>query len=150
MRQQYTTARPANEPVTLKKTASMVDDARRVIEVALPSAKPEVRAAAMSLVLRKLMDNRYVDDLADELVDRARSRAASNHKLDSMDNNAGEVYLVVLDRGGIFGAWCDQERALGAARDVEGVVCALPILADFRPEASMPAPAGDGPSSSPA
>lgn len=38
---------------------------------------------------------------------------------------AVSVYLVVLDRGGLFGAWLDQDRAHQAARAVEGVVVPL-------------------------
>jgi hypothetical protein len=46
---------------------------------------------------------------------------------------APEVYLVIQDRGGIFGAYLDAYRAMEAARNIGGVVCTLPIAADFRP-----------------
>ena len=42
------------------------------------------------------------------------------------------VYIVVMDRGGIFGAWLEGARAIEAARNIEGVVCSVPIMADFR------------------
>jgi hypothetical protein len=47
-------------------------------------------------------------------------------------HNVPEVYLVVMDRGGIFGAWFDSGRALEAARNIKGVVCTVPIATDFR------------------
>jgi len=42
------------------------------------------------------------------------------------------VYLVVLDRGGLFGAYLDRERAHEAARHTHSVVVALPVEADYR------------------
>lgn len=39
---------------------------------------------------------------------------------------------MIMDRGGIFGAELDASRALEAARNIGGVVCTLPITADFR------------------
>jgi hypothetical protein len=49
------------------------------------------------------------------------------------------VWLVAMDRGGIFGAWLDEDRATEAARAIEGVMVRLPIAADYRTAA-----AGDG------
>lgn len=43
-----------------------------------------------------------------------------------------EVYLVVMDRGGIFGAYFDAMLALNVAQSIEGVVCTIPLTADFR------------------
>lgn len=42
------------------------------------------------------------------------------------------VYLVVQDRGGIFGAYLDREAADQAAQAIGGVIAALPILLDYR------------------
>lgn len=42
------------------------------------------------------------------------------------------LYIVVMDRGGIFGAWFDEARATEAAQNIGGVVCEVPITADFR------------------
>jgi hypothetical protein len=43
------------------------------------------------------------------------------------------AYLVVQDRGGIFGAYLDSSTAHEAARHTGSVVVALPIEADYRP-----------------
>ncbi len=43
------------------------------------------------------------------------------------------VYLVVMDRGGIFGAFLDDKRAMEAAEAIEGVVAPVPAIADYRP-----------------
>lgn len=43
------------------------------------------------------------------------------------------VYLVVMDRGGLFGAYLEQERAEQAAQAIGAVVAAVPVLADYRP-----------------
>jgi hypothetical protein len=51
---------------------------------------------------------------------------------------APEAYLVIMDRGGMFGVWFDSSRALEAARNIGGVVCTVPIAADFRQPESAP------------
>lgn len=43
-----------------------------------------------------------------------------------------KVHLVVMDSGGIFGAFLDAERASEAARNIEGVVAVLPVAEDYR------------------
>lgn len=43
------------------------------------------------------------------------------------------VYLVVMDRGGLFGAYLQRERAEESAKAIEAVVAAVPVLADYRP-----------------
>jgi len=43
------------------------------------------------------------------------------------------VYFVVMDRGGLFGAWLEQERAEQAAQAIGAVVASVPVLADYRP-----------------
>lgn len=51
-----------------------------------------------------------------------------------MTDEPGKVFLVVMERGGIFGAYVDSEElATARAEAIEGVVVALPIAADFRP-----------------
>jgi hypothetical protein len=42
------------------------------------------------------------------------------------------VYLVIMDRGGIFGAYLDGDRAHQAAKSTASVVVELPISADYR------------------
>lgn len=42
------------------------------------------------------------------------------------------VYLVVMDRGGLFGAYLKREPAERSAEAIEGVVAAVPMLADYR------------------
>lgn len=42
------------------------------------------------------------------------------------------VHLVIIQPGGLFGAYLDEERAHEAARNVEGVVAAVPITGDYR------------------
>lgn len=50
-----------------------------------------------------------------------------------MADGSGKVYLVVDEQSGIFGAHVEDEaRATMRARAIEGVVVALPIVADFR------------------
>lgn len=44
----------------------------------------------------------------------------------------GDLFLVVMDRGGIYGAYFDQSRADLMARSIEGVVAKVPIVADHR------------------
>ena len=43
-----------------------------------------------------------------------------------------QVHLVVMDTGGIFGAYLDGALAMRIAQEIEGVVCAIPVTADFR------------------
>lgn len=43
------------------------------------------------------------------------------------------VYLVVMDRGGIFGAYLERDRAEETARAIEAVVAEVPVIADYRP-----------------
>lgn len=43
------------------------------------------------------------------------------------------VYLVVMDRGGVFGAYFSPYSAEETAEAIQGVVVALPVLQDFRP-----------------
>lgn len=53
---------------------------------------------------------------------------------------SGYVWLVVMDRGGLFGVWPDEARADEAARNVNGVLVRVPVVADYRepePEAPM-------------
>lgn len=56
--------------------------------------------------------------------------------LDAKDST--RVYLVVLDRGGLFGAYVDQGVADRAARAAGALVAAVPVIADYR------TPDGDG------
>lgn len=42
------------------------------------------------------------------------------------------AYLVLLDNGQVFGGHLDRERAEQQAENVEGVVIAAPIVADYR------------------
>lgn len=42
------------------------------------------------------------------------------------------VYLVVMDRGGVFGAYLDFDRAREAASNIRGVLVILPIIEDYR------------------
>ena len=42
------------------------------------------------------------------------------------------VYLVMMDRGGLFGIYDNYHQATGAAQAIKGVVCELPILEDYR------------------
>lgn len=69
----------------------------------------------------------------------AESREAAGVRVDEEGHRwrtivppAPEVYLVVMDGGGIFGAWLDAGRALEAAQAIKGVVCTVPVTADFR------------------
>lgn len=45
----------------------------------------------------------------------------------------GTVYLVVMDRGGLFGAYFNEHAADEVAESIQGAVAALPILVDHRP-----------------
>lgn len=62
-----------------------------------------------------------MDELAKVLADAAEATPP-----------APEVYLVIMDRGGIFGAYFDAMLALNVAQSIEGVVVTVPIAADFR------------------
>ena len=42
------------------------------------------------------------------------------------------VFLVVVEDSGLFGAYFDERFAHARARDVEGVVVDVPIVADYR------------------
>ena len=42
------------------------------------------------------------------------------------------VWLVILERGGIFGVYFTRKRAEKVARNVNGVYVMLPIIGDFR------------------
>lgn len=42
------------------------------------------------------------------------------------------VYLVVMDRGGLFGTYLERERAEQVAQNIDAVVAAVPVLADYR------------------
>lgn len=42
------------------------------------------------------------------------------------------IYLVVMDRGGLFGAYLERAHAEKTAKAIEAVVAAVPILVDFR------------------
>jgi hypothetical protein len=42
------------------------------------------------------------------------------------------VYGVVMDEGGLFGIYVELTRAMNAARAINGIVCPLPVLADYR------------------
>lgn len=57
------------------------------------------------------------------------------------------VYLVVVERGGLHGTYLDRDLAERVAEAVEGVIAELPIVADYRqnapPEFFASAP-GDG------
>lgn len=44
-----------------------------------------------------------------------------------------DIYLVVMDTGGLFGTYLDRDRAFRNAESIGGVVAALPIAADYRP-----------------
>lgn len=44
-----------------------------------------------------------------------------------------QAWLVVMDRGGIFGCWLDEQRAHEAAKAIGGVAVMLPVAADYRP-----------------
>jgi hypothetical protein len=44
------------------------------------------------------------------------------------------AWAVVMTRGGWFGVYLDRDRALEAARNVDGVLVQLPVIADFRPQ----------------
>lgn len=46
---------------------------------------------------------------------------------------AGTVYLVVMDRGGLFGAYFNEHRAGEVAESIQGAVAALPLTEDHRP-----------------
>jgi len=48
------------------------------------------------------------------------------------------VYLVVQQRGGIFGAYLDGESADQAAQAIGGVIVSLPILLDYRTPPAAP------------
>lgn len=50
------------------------------------------------------------------------------------DEQPDLAYLVLLDQGGIFGAYTDEEAARKRAQAIEGVVLAAPIIADYRPK----------------
>lgn len=45
----------------------------------------------------------------------------------------GKAYLVVMDRGGLFGAYLERESADKTAQAIGAVVVAVPIVADYRP-----------------
>jgi hypothetical protein len=45
----------------------------------------------------------------------------------------GKAYLVVMDRGGLFGAYLEHESADKAAQAIGAVVVTAPIIADYRP-----------------
>jgi hypothetical protein len=60
----------------------------------------------------------------------------SAQKTDLADTDLPSVYLVVMDRGGIFGVWLDVERAREAAVNIGGVLAVLPLVEDYRNEAS--------------
>ena len=47
-------------------------------------------------------------------------------------NSPEAVYLIILDQGGLFGAYLDAKLAIRKARAVKGVVAVLPIVGDFR------------------
>jgi hypothetical protein len=40
---------------------------------------------------------------------------------------APHAYLVVMDRGGIFGAYLEAALALEIAQNIDGVVCTVPV-----------------------
>lgn len=50
-----------------------------------------------------------------------------------MSDQDKRIYLVVLDIGGLYGAYMDGAFADRMARAVDGVVCAVPVIADYRP-----------------
>src|SRR3954469_5719177 len=61
---------------------------------------------------------------------------ATNSALDTADDDEPAVQLVVDPVGGITGAWVDnQERADEFARNIHGVVVALPVETDHRERA---------------
>jgi hypothetical protein len=49
-----------------------------------------------------------------------------------------EAYLVVIDSSGLFAVYFDALMASAVARELKGVVCAVPITADFRDPGSEP------------
>lgn len=50
-----------------------------------------------------------------------------------MASDVMHAYLVVIDRGGIIGAYLDKAIATERARQVDGVVVEVPIVVDYRP-----------------
>lgn len=46
---------------------------------------------------------------------------------------AGNAYLVVMDRGGLFGVYFSEHTASEVAESIQGAVIALPITEDHRP-----------------
>lgn len=52
------------------------------------------------------------------------------------------AWLVVMDRGGIFGCWADEDRARAdeAARNIGGLLIELPVTADYRTDPAEETP----------
>lgn len=48
------------------------------------------------------------------------------------DKKARGIFLVVLDPGGLHGAYLDRDLAHRVAEAVEGVVAELPVASDYR------------------
>jgi hypothetical protein len=44
-----------------------------------------------------------------------------------------QVYLVMMDVGGLFGVYYEHDRATSTAQAIKGTVAAVPILEDYRP-----------------
>lgn len=44
----------------------------------------------------------------------------------------GNAYLVIMDRGGVFGAYLSEDKAIEQATAIDGVVVEVPVVADFR------------------
>lgn len=44
------------------------------------------------------------------------------------------AFVVIYDRGGIAGAWLDEDRAHEFARHTQSVVVRVPVVGDYRSE----------------
>lgn len=72
------------------------------------------------------MRNQYSDGAIEEAIEQMAVRELTTSR------QGVAVYLVVMDRGGLFGAFLDFDRAREAARNINGVLVALPIAEDYR------------------
>ncbi len=74
----------------------------------------------------------------DELRDLGRTTAEELARIEKVGQaireQRADAWLVLLDRGGLFAAYLDEQRARRAAEDVDGILVGpLPIAADYRP-----------------
>ncbi len=119
----------ADVAAALRNRAGEIDAVVRQMyeEPVTPAGRETAIAyAAASLELRQRAD--WVDIATIEHV----SSETANGMMDTVTQQS--AWLVLLDRGGLFAAHLDEQRARRAAEDVDGILVGpLPVAADYRP-----------------